>query len=247
MAQSSLSELGAQNLDRLVGLSSIIYLGTVTATNASLPGVPAGEGTVQTRIDSVLTAPSALVPLDGRTVILVAEEGRAPALNDRFIFFAQTMLVGEELALREIGRVSAASADDLRSQIQSSELRLEDERLAQRLSAVDVVAIGRVVAIDTTVPPPQVPVTEHDPQWQRASLEISAVLSGDLPDRSVTLLFPGTLDVAWVDAPRPSAQQEAVWLLTFNRDIKAYTALDPLDVQPVEQTDRIRRLIAERR
>ncbi|NGO55486.1 hypothetical protein [Allomesorhizobium camelthorni] len=248
MAQSSLSELGAQNLDRLLGLANIIYLGTVTGTNASsVPGVPASEATVLTRIDSALTTPAALAPLDGRTVTLISEDGKPPALNQRFIFFTQTSLVGKEIALREIGRLSIEAADDLRRQIQGSDLRLEDERLSKRLSAVDAVAIGRITAIDTTVPPPQVPVTEHDPQWQRATLEISTVLSGDLRDRPVTLLFPGTLDVAWVDAPRPSAQQEAVWLLTFNRDVDGYTALDPLDVQPVEQADRIRRLIGDQR
>ena len=154
--------------------------------------------------------------------------------------------MGKELALREIGRVSIAAADDLRGQLQGSELRSEDERLNKRLEAVNAVVIGRVVAIDSTVPPPQVPVTEHDPQWKRATLEISSVLSGDLRDRTVTLIFPGTLDVAWVDAPRPNSQQEAVWLLTVNRDLDGYTALDPLDVQPVEQADRIRGLIVDR-
>lgn len=248
MAQSSFPELGAQNLDRLMGLSNIIFVGTVTDTNApAVPGLAAGQGKVLTRIDSALVAPAALAPLEGRTVTLVSEEGKAPALNERFIFFTQPLLVGKELTLQEIGRLSVAAADDLRRQIQSSELRLDDGRLRQRLDAVDAVAIARVATIDTTVPPPQVPVTEHDPQWQRASLEISEVLSGDLRDRTVTLVFPGTLDVAWVGAPRPGTQQQAVWLLTFNRDLNAYTALDPLDVQPVEQADRIRRLVVERR
>jgi hypothetical protein len=53
--------------------------------------------------------------------------------------------------------------------------------------------------------------------------------------------------VAWVDVPRPRVGEEAVWLLSFDENLKAYTALDPLDVQPVDQAGRIRQLIERER
>lgn len=244
VAQSTLTNIGAQYLDHLVASANLIYAGTVTDVKvSSVPGVPASDRTVLTRIDVALTAPGELAPLEGRTVTLFREAGAPLLTNDQYVFFAQTWLVGDNVAVREIGRLAVGAKDDLGREIQSSQRRLSDNRLVGRLSAVDVVAVGTVTRIEPAARKPTAPVSEHNAQWQRALMEITSVLKGNPPPGPVTLLFPATLDVAWVGTPRPRIDQQAVWLLSYNRDLQGYTALDPLDVQPVDQADRIRGLI----
>lgn len=240
-AQSEQSGFDAQFLDRLNEEANLIYEGTVIGTGSG--ATSAEGGAVLTRVDSALRTPPGLAPIEGKNVNLMTSDDDPLEPRDRFVFFARTSLVGQEITAQEIARLAADTVQELRGAIAQSEERMNNVELAERLRTVDVVVVGQISEVDSERPPPAFPVSEHDPQWQRARLEVEQVLSGDLQDRTLSLVFPGTQDVAWVDAPRPRPEQQAVWLLTAAPELDGFTALDPLDAQPASQADRIRRLL----
>jgi hypothetical protein len=236
IAQGTGSGIPGAALDRLAADANIVFVGTVM-------GPASADAAVETRVETALRSPEQLGPLDGTVVTLVQGQDGGLSADDRYIFFTQTQLLGERLTLREIGRVRVAAAEALSKELQESDQRLERSQLTARLEAADAVVVGRVTDVQRDIPAPSVPVSEHDPQWMRATIEIEDVLAGALDAKEFVLVFPGTMDIAWVGVARPKQGQQAVWLLTADPELGGYKALDPRDVQPLQRTDEIRRLL----
>jgi hypothetical protein len=86
-------------------------------------------------------------------------------------------------------------------------------------------------------------------------VKVHEVLKGKAPDQGIAVLFPTSLDELWIDSPKFAPGQTGVLILQRNQQEKGWsvlrvpglTALDPLDVQPVEMLDAIRRIIASGR
>jgi hypothetical protein len=102
------------------------------------------------------------------------------------------------------------------------------------------------------------PVSEHDPMWMEAVLDVESVLKGTTPPAPVVVVFPASIDVMWVNAPKFHAGQEATLMLHTDQVPAAqvpetlaatfpsvYTALEPGDVLPKEQSGRLRSLTGD--
>jgi hypothetical protein len=109
------------------------------------------------------------------------------------------------------------------------------------------------------------PISEHAPIWQEAVIDIDKVHRGKHKAKQVVVRFPSSTDVRWFRAPKFQAGQEGVFLLhepEAEAKVKArpkakargvaaaaraeaatkpgeYTALDPADVQPLDELERI--------
>src|SRR5256885_2091905 len=98
-------------------------------------------------------------------------------------------------------------------------------------------------------------ITEHDPDWQEAIIQVEDGLKGAQAGEQVVVRFPGSHDVAWVGTPRFAVGQEGTFLLhkdsttgspstmIAGRSVPAYTALHKLDVLPKQDAPHIRDLI----
>ena len=126
------------------------------------PPIPAGAGeSVATHIDHVLRSTGALRDLAGKQAfVLTKDAALRPA--DAFIFFAQVLSLGQQLLVRELGRVEP-TAEMLRHVEQT--IREEDERpLRGRVAAAELIVVGEVVdsrILERPFPPP----SEHYPDW----------------------------------------------------------------------------------
>lgn len=104
-----------------------------------------------------------------------------------------------------------------------------------RFAAADVVVSGRVGEVRAAaVRQPrgtiQLPITEHDPQWREAVVEVTAVHKGRRVPRSIRVRFPASTDVAWARAPKLHAGQQGTFLL--KRDAAGYTVIEAVDPTP---------------
>jgi hypothetical protein len=128
--------------------------------------------------------------------------------------------------------------------------------LQQHLAEADAVIAGTVTGV--TLPEQEVrrltaaaegvgrPVTEHDPDWREATIQVGSVEKGDVPQQT-TVLFPASMDVAWYRAPKLHAGQKGVFVL-HQRDVpeldrSGLVALHPDDYHPPEQLSSIRSLM----
>ncbi len=166
--------------------------------------------------------------------------------------------------------------------------RLKAAAIADRVASADVVVRGRVTAVRVapeerpaprtgartrgvtaaaTEAPRRKPITEHDPQWREAEIEVDEVEKGGTGKKKVVVRFPGSDDVRWYKAPKFQPGQEGVFILQKaagetaarpgarrGRAVAAaaesaagpdtFTALDPDDFQPSERAPEIRALAA---
>jgi hypothetical protein len=152
----------------------------------------------------------------------------------------------------EVGRLSSANPDKMAADIKSAEQANFERRLGERLAAAALVIVGAVADIRQGPEPRQRVETEHAPEWAEAVVKVHDVLKGKAPDQGIAVLFPTSLDELWIDSPKFAPGQTGVLILQRNQQEKGWpvlrvpglTALDPLDVQPVEMSDAIRKIIA---
>jgi hypothetical protein len=149
-----------------------------------------------------------------------------------------------------------------------------NRELKERIDTADLVVSGTVSAV--RLPPPAAPLThaaraadaasagpvsEHDPKWREAVVQVASVHKGHHGDDTVTVLFPASTDVRWYKAPKFEPGQRGTFVLhktkvkeaervephvrallepaAAEKEVDAYTALNPADFQPGTQQDRI--------
>lgn len=181
-----------ESVPDLVRQAPLSFVGRVTRLGGTpLAAVTADERTAVVQVDEVLHAPDAFRRLAGSEVTVQLSAGLAPpAVGDRAAFFTKGAVYGEGLAVDEVGRLPA---DDVQPHLTlaattadampfSAVLRgIRDEDMTTHAGEADAVVIGTVVGLEKLPGNEGRPISEHDPDWWRAQLDVSHVESGDVP------------------------------------------------------------------
>lgn len=249
----------------MVRQADLIFVGTVTGVGvASITGVPVTQRTLSVRVDAVLEKPPAVSVNVGDTVTVEARLAGAIPIGTQATFYAKPWLFARGLAVQEVGhepistRLSAASLASLRDSVGQLRRQVSDSALRARIRAADMVVVGRV---ETVAPaalaaqPPRRRITEHDPAWQEAVIQVETMIKGAAPtNQRVVVRFPGSLDVAWRAMPRFAVGQEGTFLLRRDqltgsplammagRQVTAYTVLTTQDVLARQDSARVQAL-----
>jgi hypothetical protein len=247
--------------------SGLVFSGTVQRENdATMAAVPADSGTVVVRVDRVLKAPPILTGLVGKELTLLPAPGSSVTAGQRSVFFTQSWLYGDSLAVIEVGHVEHtddqdagrldAEMDDVSGMIGEGDRRASDDQVTERLRRADTVVTGRVLETHPLRPEQPGPISEHDPEWWEATVEVSSTEKGEAPaGQQLTVLYPNSTDEFWIDSPKLAPGMEATFILQRDQSEKGFpvlrtaglTALDPLDVHPTEALPRIRTLLGRTR
>jgi hypothetical protein len=239
----------SSGLAQQIQKSSYIFVGTVQKINAStMLMVPASDRTVVVRVEDVIYTPKTFTNLAGKDVTVQLSEPNSVAAGQRLAFFTNGGLFGDSVALVEVGhRDAAKDSQELRRQIAQAQQDKDDNALQRRIASAALVVSGRVLKTGTPKFSERQPLTEHDPQFLEAEIGVDAIEKGQLSARTVSVLFASSLDVMWFSSPKLKEGQEGIFLLHKDTvkwpGIKdRYLAVDPLDFQPKDQLERIRRL-----
>jgi hypothetical protein len=248
------------SLEEPVSQSDVVFTGTVEETGATtMAAVDATDSTAVVRVDALVRAPAAFAGLEGQRITVLLRAPGSVQQGEQATFFVTAALFGESIAVQEIDHTPATAAAELAPQVTETVDRLRDADVRNRVSDADLVVTGRVAQVRsapefaTAAPGLPGPMSEHDPKWMEAVLDVESVLKGAVPQTPAVLMFPGSIDALWVNAPKFHAGQEGTWLLHTEQVPEAaaavfpsvYTALDPGDVLPKDQTERIRALIED--
>jgi hypothetical protein len=240
--------------DRLLADSKFVFRGTVLkAGGTTMPdSIPASEGTAVVKVDEVLVAPDTLGDFAGREVTVLLLKPRSVKAGESAVFYTNGAVYGRSLAVREVGRTKAEGSDfmALRERLSEAKQRASDLALAERLEQAEVVVSGTVTVVRTPrAEPRQTHISEHEPEWREAVVRVDSVLKGaSVQQREVIVLYPTSTDIMWYRAPRFVKGQQGIFIL--RKQVKpelrlnGFTALDPLDFQPAQQLERIKRLSA---
>jgi hypothetical protein len=257
----------ANSQEALIKQSSIVFAGTVTQLGAtSFAGVPKSAQTIVVRVDSVLKKPPAVSLKKGDNVTVEAKDPAAFQDGMQATFYTDGWIFGSGVAVKELGhRVMVSDAASAKapaaseppvSQIQE---QISDQDLQARLNSADFVVIGRVKEVHRwNVPKSAAPqrVSEHDPDWHEAVVEVQSVLKGgQVKGKKIVVRFPGRNDVAWVQSPKFAKNQQGIFCLNRDqtygvstekvggRQVTVYTCLGHGDALPLSDAPRVRSLL----
>jgi hypothetical protein len=252
----------ASNQAALMKQSSIVFSGTVGQLGAtSFADVPKSAQTIVVRVDSILRKPPAVSLKRGDNVTVEVKDPSAFQEGMHATFYTDGWIFGSGVAVKELGHEigpagrepTKASAEE-KAHGQAQE-QTSDQALRDRLNAADFVVIGRVTDVHRWTVPKSA-VTEHDPDWHEAVVEIQSVLKGGkVKGNNVVVRFPQRNDVAWVHSPKFTKNQQGIFCL--NRDqatgvpttklgghlVSVYTCLGHGDSLPMSEEARVRSLL----
>jgi hypothetical protein len=254
------------NQATLVKQSSIIFAGTVSQLEAtSFAGVPKSAQTVVVRVDSVLKKPAAVSLKKGDNVTVELKDPSAFQQGMQATFYTEGWIFGSGVAVKELGHefgpgsseTSKTVAADEKAYQQSPD-QISDQELQNRLNAADFVVIGRVTDVHRWTAPKSAAtrVSEHDPDWHEAVVEVQSVLKGgQVKGNRIVVRFPGRNDVAWTRSPKFQKNQQGIFCLNRDqtsgvatkkvggRQAAVYTCLGHGDSLPMSDAPRVRALL----
>ena len=264
LAMPGAAALGQMSRATLVKQSDIIFIGTVTQVGAvAVPEVPASDRTVVVHVEQVLEKPAAVALGAGDSVTVQTAQPGSLKPGSQATFYTTGWIFGQGVAVREVGHESGHSpvvVADQQAAVARARLGMNDADLKAHIQKAAMVVAGRVEQVRPAelaggAPAHRTRISEHDPQWQEAIIQVQDGIKGAQAGEQVVVRFPTSLDVAWVGTPRFTVGQEGTFLLhkdsttgspesvIAGRSVPAYTALHKLDVLPKQDAPRIRALM----
>jgi hypothetical protein len=249
----------AGNQAALVKQSSIIFAGTVSQLGAtSFAGVPKSAQTVVVRVDSVLKKPAAVSLKKGDNVTVELKDPSAFQQGMQATFYTEGWIFGSGVAVKELGHELTSGSSEASKPAIADEKQIGDQELQDRLNAADFVVIGRVTDVHRWTAPKSAAtrVSEHDPDWHEAVVEVQSVLKGgQVKGNKIVVRFPGRNDVAWTRSPKFHKNQQGIFCLNRDqtsgvatekvggRQVAVYTCLGHGDSLPMSDAPRVRALL----
>ncbi|HEX4545409.1 MAG TPA: hypothetical protein VH110_03530 [Candidatus Acidoferrum sp.] len=259
------SPQGSDQQTALAKQSSIVFSGTVGQLAAtSFADAPKSAKTIVVRVDSVLKKPSAVSLKRGDNVTVEVKDASVFQEGTHATFYTDGWIFGSGVAVKELGHEigpSVAQPNTASGAVEKKhgQEQIGDQELRDRLNSADFVVIGRVTDVHRWAVPKSVTpsrVTEHDPDWHEAVVEVQSVLKGGkAKGNKIVVRFPQRNDVAWAHSPKFEKNQRGIFCL--NRDqvsgaptaklggnqVNAYTCLGHGDALPMSDEARVRSLL----
>lgn len=249
------------NQAALLGRASIVFSGTVSQLAAtSFADVPKSAQTIVVSVDAILKKPPAVSLKKGDSVTVEVKDASAFQEGARATFYTDGWIFGSGVAVKELGHVLGEAAPAAGASVHGQD-QLSDQELKDRMNASDFIVIGRVTDVRKWNAPKTksgspLRVTEHDPDWHEAVVEIQSVLKGgQAKGNKVVVRFPNQNDVAWVRSPRFEKNQRGIFCLNRDKhtgapitklggkDVYVYTCLGHGDALPLSEEARVRALL----
>jgi len=264
---------GKTNANNVTDGAKFLFKGTVQKLNASnLAQVPRNEPTAIVHVDEVLHAPPVLAKTLGKEITVKLAKGARPKVGEQVLFHANGWLFGDNVAVESLKQEKPAQTKTMLAERTPDATRnLANQELQNRVAAADLVVEGEVSSIHlpqaesfaaTRIAQAAKPVSEHDPKWREAVINVGVVHKGNPETKQVVVRFPSSMDVQWHRAPKFRAGDRGVWLLhppqgpaaagakreragalamaaTAVPEATVYTALNPMDFQPANKLDAV--------
>jgi hypothetical protein len=231
--------------------------------DANIRGLRDRSRTAVVTVETVVRAPQPLVGLEGHDVTIRLADGETVTKGEHAVFYTNSWIFAENVALWSLGHEPAPPAAAVARGVGRDPARAAaHHRISQRVSAAAAVVSGKVTAIGLPgaavanaaagpAPAVSVRISEHNPFWRDAVVEVQHVHKGAIGKNQVLVRFPSSTDVRWHRAPKFHTGQEGVFSLHDDRVSghpigamalavgiqpgTAFTCLSPADFQPADK------------
>jgi hypothetical protein len=237
--------------------------------------VPVGNRTAVVHVEQVIEAPRSFAHYEGQDITVELAGRQKVSAGEELIFHANSWIFGDSVAVRSVSQERVTKSHSaLLTRGGDPTAHRKARQLKERVDTADLIVSGTVTAVTVPPPsgspergaaapaPPAMPVSEHDPKWREAVIQVDQTHKGSLKSRQVTVLFPSSTDVRWYKAPKFQAGQKGLFVLhkakTGTKELPAlrrsvaravpgrgevYTAMNPNDFQALTQQGVIKSMI----
>jgi hypothetical protein len=256
--------------ETLAQQARFIFKGTVQKLKAAnMPGVPVNDRTAVVRVDEIIQAPEALSHYAGQEITVQLGGRKKLKKGQQAVFYTNGWLFGDGVAVQSIDHEDVKKAPAAFALAGDDPVKSLAARETQaHLNAAAVVVSGRVTsvrmptdlvaarAIGGTESTSIGRISEHDPDWRIAEIQVDTVHKGEHKAKTATVRFPSSHDVMWHDAPKFQPGQEGFFMLhkadegaagvraALVEDKGDYVAMYPGDFQPFDHPGGIKELLA---
>ena len=249
--------------------ASFVFKGTVRKLKATtFKHLPVTDRTVIVKVEKAMRAPDMLEQYVGSEITVQLSEHEKVSAGEQAIFYTQSVMMGDSLVVQSFGHARAGHAPATAAAALAGKAEA-DPALHEQVANADMVVTGKITSV-RTINPDSVrtarggesfsQISEHDPLWQEAVIEVADVEKGAGTPKEIVVRFPASTDVQWNQAPKFQVGQEGVFLLSrkaaetgsikrtraakqIASEKTCYTALDPAAVQPMQKVEVIRSVI----
>ena len=203
--------------------ATLVFKGTVKQLRASnVKQAAVSDRTVIVTVDEVIEAPPNLAAYKGQDITVEVSSSRKVNVGDRMLFHAISWLFGESIAVHSL--YEEADTTQTSGTRRNAVARSSEKQIREHFENADLVVSGRVIEVRlpkptsarikrTSTSNTTTRVSEHDPKWREAVIEVEEVHKGSPAKRRVTVRFPASTDVAWRRAPKLEAGQQGYFML----------------------------------
>ncbi len=213
---------------------TFVFKGTIKKLkSATMKDVPLNERNAIVTVDQIIESPPDLAGYGGQDITVQLSGRQKVRVEQQMLFHAAGWMFGDSVAVRSLreepiknGQATSADAGD-----DAVERRARKQQRSHFKDA-DLVVSGKVVAVrlpgDSTpgrkrAGRPTGPITEHDPKWREAIIQVDEVLKGTHQKKQVVVRFPASNDVMWHEAPKFEAGQQGYFILHKSESKKSAT------------------------
>lgn len=229
----------------IVGRSGFIFEGTVKAVGEATATMAKSPNTAIVLVDRIIEVQKPFGDFTGKEVTVRLRNPEKTRPGDRAVFYTYVQAAGATLGLVEVSSEPLRPQGGVDSRVKDARATLADRALASRLATAQLVVVG-VIGEGKPTEVARERRSEHDPMPWAASIKVETVLKGKA-DGQVVAIYASSDDVMWERSPKPQAGFEGVFLLQPDRDkrfgISGLFLIDPLDVQPKAELQRVQRLL----
>jgi hypothetical protein len=236
-------------VEDVVQRAGFVFVGTVEVFGtATEPDVEIRAGTAVVRVNRVLRVPQSVGDLTGSRITVQLKDPPSVKVGEEAIFYAAGVVYGKSIVVQEVSApqvVAGAAKAEHVARVTAAVEKLPDLQIQVHAADADLVIVGRITEIRPVASAMVLPVTHHDPLWHEAVVQVESVEAGTLPQKTISILFSASYDVAWHKAPKLQVGQEGAFFLHKQEVNKkeAYVVLHPLDFHPRGKVERIRALL----
>jgi len=247
--------------------AKFVFEGTVKRIkHANLKAITDRDRTAVVGVKKVLRSTRSLASFAGQDITIQLAKGERLRGGQEAVFYTNAWIYAENLAVKSLGH--EPSKGGARATAASGPLMPDPVRAAARQQIHDraikaaVVISGKIVAVGLPRPPVAAgraarrqakppSISEHDPFWREAVVEVHNVHKGTIGKKQVVVRFPSSNDVRWHHAPKFHTGQQGVFSLradeisghkalgavaaSLKADAGAFTCLHPSDFQPADR------------
>jgi hypothetical protein len=269
---------------------TFVFKGTVQKLkSATMSAVPVDDRTIVVSVDQIISAPAILSKLAGQKITVRLSSRKKIKPGQEIIFHTVSWIYGDSIAVQSLSEEPVKSSHMTMLAAVSDPIDQHTQQVKQdRFDKADLVVSGKVVSVRLPSEPAgakktkgagpslvaqttmRKPVSEHDPKWREAVVEVADVHKGSHGKKQVVVRFPASTDVMWYHAPKFQPGQQGFFMLQKSgpttgktkpgkaagkvassvaamaseaEGAEAYTAMDPEDFQPLTESGGVKSIL----